>query len=220
MKASRIWAFIISLVICLSVTAPAYADASQTKVTVKKGDTVYGICQSLGLDYNICKNTIMRLNGMEKESELSSIKVGSTLIFPASSKDCAESSGKSGDDEVAFYVIPYVMEKGNWIANIYYCWGLDYEDYLDAINSLNDISDLDTIYVGKLLYLPTTKENLQNSNYTTVMEHVMKSGETAYDVCQSYGYDYYDMEDTLVKYNGGADMTKLQAGQKLLIPLM
>ena len=27
----------------LSVTAPAYADASQTKVTVKKGDTVYGI---------------------------------------------------------------------------------------------------------------------------------------------------------------------------------
>ena len=89
MKASRIWAFIISLVICLSVTAPAYADASQTKVTVKKGDTVYGICQSLGLDYNICKNTIMRLNGMEKESELSSIKVGSTLIFPASSKDCA-----------------------------------------------------------------------------------------------------------------------------------
>ena len=26
--------------------------------------------------------------------------------------------------------------------------------------------------------------------------------------------------DTLVKYNGGADMTKLQAGQKLLIPLM
>ena len=48
------------------MTAPAYADASQTKVTVKKGDTVYGICQSLGLDYNICKNTIMRLNGMEK----------------------------------------------------------------------------------------------------------------------------------------------------------
>ena len=111
MKASRIWAFIISLVICLSVTAPAYADASQTKVTVKKGDTVYGICQSLGLDYNICKNTIMRLNGMEKESELSSIKVGSTLIFPASSKDCAESGGKSGDDKVEYYVIPYVMEK-------------------------------------------------------------------------------------------------------------
>ena len=98
MKARRIWAFVISLIICLSVTAPAYADASQPKVTVKKGDTVYGICQSLGLDYNICKNTIMRLNGMEKESELSSIKVGSTLIFPASSKDCAE-SGKSGDDE-------------------------------------------------------------------------------------------------------------------------
>ena len=104
------------------MTAPAYADASQTKVTVKKGDTVYGICQSLGLDYNICKNTIMHLNGMEKESELSSIKAGSTLIFPASSKDCKESSGKSGDDKVEYYVIPYVMEKGNWIANIYYCW--------------------------------------------------------------------------------------------------
>ena len=196
------------------MTAPAYADASQTKVTVKKGDTVYGICQSLGLDYNICKNTIMRLNGMEKESELSSIKAGSTLIFPASSKDCKESSGKSGDDKVEYYVIPYVMEKGNWIANIYYCWGLDYEDYLDAIKTLNNITDLDKIY------LPTTEENLKNDNYTTVMAHVMNSGETAYDVCQSYGYDYYDMEDTLVKYNSGADMTKLQAGQKLLIPLM
>lgn len=220
MKARRIWTFVISLIICLSLTAPAYADASQTKVTVNKGDTVYGICQSLGLDYNICKNTIMRLNGMEKESELSSIKVGSTLIFPASSKDCTESGGISAEDAVEYYVIPYVMEKGNWLANIYYCWGLDYEDYLDAIKTLNNIADLDKIYVGRLLYLPTTEENLKNNNYTTVMAHVMKSGETAYDVCRSYGYDYYDVEDTLVKYNCGADLTKLQVGQKLLIPLM
>ena len=55
------------------------------------------------------------------------------------------------------------MEKGNWIANIYYCWGLDYEDYLDAIKTLNNITDLDKIYVGKLLYLPTTEENLKTT---------------------------------------------------------
>ena len=222
MKGKKFCSAAVSVLLALLMSAfmsvPAFAEVSQVSVKVKKGDTVYGICQSMGLNYNTVKNTIMTLNGMTRESELSSITAGSTLIMP-SSDTAAKKGSIVGEDKVRYYVIPYVMEKGNWIANIYYCWGLNYENYLDDIKSLNGIEDLDTIYVGKTLLLPTTAENLMSETYTTVMEHTMKTGETAYEVCKGYGLDYYEVEDKLVKYNFGADMTKLQAGQTMLIPI-
>lgn len=212
----RIFASLLIVMSLLSVSVPAYAQSvdKTVTVTVQKGDTICSICSKLDLSFKACKSTIMNLNNMKSEAELDSICAGTKLIFPAENPTV-----ETGGDQVEYYVIRYIMEKGNWLANVYYCWGLDYEDYIDDIKGLNGISNLDKIYIGSSLLLPTTAENLQNDQYTTVMGHVMGSGETAYSVCQEYGLDYYAVEEKLVKYNFGADLTKLQVGQKLLIPI-
>lgn len=126
-------------------------------------------------------------------------------------------------DKVKYYVIPYVIEKGDTIAHIYWLWGLRFENYSEDIMSLNyvdDYSDLDLLFVGSTYLLPTTEANVKTGTYTTVMSHVMQSGETVYDVCCSYGIDYFDSQKTLERYNRGADLTKVSVGQEVLIPLL
>ncbi len=123
-------------------------------------------------------------------------------------------------DKIEYYVVPYVIQKGDTLANVYWLWGLKYEDYADDIRSLNGVENLDLLYIGAIYLLPTTAPNLKTEIYTTVVSHVMQRGETAYDIITGYGVDYYENLAKLKTYNQGKDLTKIAAGHKLLIPLV
>ena len=198
----------------------AYAAGDYFTVTLKKGDTVYSLCQSYGLDYNVEKNTIMVLNGMDREGQLSQLRAGDTIKLPSGKTAAPTRNVISCNDWIEYYVIPYVIQKGDSIANVYWLWGLRFENYAEDIKSLNGVENLDLLYVGAIYLLPTTESNLKTDVYTTVMGHVMQPGETAYDVVTSYGIDYNANLPKLRSYNRGADLSKIQAGQTLLIPLV
>ena len=123
-------------------------------------------------------------------------------------------------DEVEYYVIPYVIVKGDTLADVYWRWGLKFEPYADAIRALNGVDNLDLLYVGAIYLLPTTVNNVKTDIFTKVMAHTMKKGETAYEVFTSYGIDYYENLGKLKSYNHGSDLTKISAGEKLLIPII
>ncbi len=196
----------------------AYADTGNVKLTLEKGDTVYSLCEEMGLRYNANRDLIMKLNGFRSEYQLYNIKAGDTLIMPASSYDKRD-YGLAVGDTVKYYVLPYSFNEGDSISKVYNCWGLRYEDYADDIRAINNISNLDTIYIGALLWLPTTAENLIGSNYTIVMSHIMQKGDNVHDIVTGYGLDYDNSCSALMKYNGIGDLTKVKAGQELLIPL-
>ena len=123
-------------------------------------------------------------------------------------------------DEVEYYVIPYVIEKGDMLTDVYWRWGLKFENYADDIRSLNFVDNLDLLYVGAIYLLPTSVNNVKTKEFTKVMAHTMKKGETAYEVFTSYGIDYYENLGKLKSYNHGQDLTKITAGEKLLIPII
>ena len=123
-------------------------------------------------------------------------------------------------DEVEYYVIPYVIVKGDMLTDVYWRWGLKFENYADDIRSLNFVDNLDLLYVGAIYLLPTSVNNVKTEEYTKVMAHTMKRGETAYDVFTAYGIDYYENLPKLKSYNHGNDLTKIAAGEKLLIPII
>ena len=208
---------IISSIFC-ATSASAFAANDYFTVKVKSGDTVCSICSDNYIDFEKNKHVIMALNGMVKESELDSLAAGSTIKLPTR----AASSGKSIiiDDKVKYYVIPYVIESGDYISNIYWLWGLKFENYAEDIKALNYTDNLDILWVGSTYLLPTTEANVKTGNYTTVMTHTLKSGEAAYDVFAAYGIDYEKCEETLERYNYGRDLTELAVGDELLIPLL
>ena len=206
---------IASLFVSFALNASA---ADYFTVTLKQGDTVSSVCTANGINFDKNKNIIMVLNNMNKEAELSALSAGSTIKLPTPSTMSNKSIISS--DKVKYYVIPYVIEKGDSIAHIYWLWGLRFENYQEDIKSINQVDDLDLLWVGSTYLLPTTEANVKTGTYTTVMSHLMVSGETAYDVCNAYGIDYYDKQAVLERYNFGRDLTKLAAGQELLIPLL
>ena len=123
-------------------------------------------------------------------------------------------------DEVEYYVIPYVIVKGDMLTDVYWRWGLKFENYADDIRSLNFVDNLDLLYVGAIYLLPTSVNNVKTEEFTKVMAHTMKRGETAYEVFTAYGIDYYENLPKLKSYNHGNDLTKIAAGEKLLIPII
>ena len=208
---------IISSIFC-ATAVNAYAANDYFTVKVKSGDTMSSICSNNGINFEKNKNLIMVLNGMVKEAELDKLSVGDSIKLPTK----ASGSGKSiiSEDKIKYYVIPYVIESGDYLSNIYWLWGLKFEKYAEDIKALNYTDDLDTLWVGSTYLLPTTEANVKTGNYTTVMTHTIKSGETAYDVFTTYGIDYDDNEKTLMRYNYGRNLTELTAGDELLIPLL
>jgi len=203
---------IISSLFC-AASATAFAEDDYFTVKLKYGDTVYSICSDNGINYEKNKGVILVLNDMSKEYELDNLAAGTTIKLPTK-------NGMISDDKVKYYVIPYVIESGDYISNIYWLWGLKYENYAEDIKSLNYTDNLDVLYVGSTYLLPTTESNVKTGNYTTVMSHTMKSGEAACDILDFYGIDYDDYKETLERYNYGRDLTKLSAGEELLIPLL
>ena len=207
---------VMSLFCSFSLSASAAGDYFSVKL--ESGDTVCSVCTANGINYEKNKNLIMVLNNMSKESELSAMSAGAVIKLPTH----ASMTGSSiiSNDKVKYYVIPYVIEKGDTIAHVYWLWGLRFENYQEDIKSINQVDDLDLLWVGSTYLLPTTEANVKTGTYTTVMSHLIQSGETAYEVCTAYGIDYYDMEEVLERYNYGKDLTKLAAGSELLIPLL
>ncbi|MBO5569917.1 MAG: LysM peptidoglycan-binding domain-containing protein [Clostridia bacterium] len=218
--------FHLAVCVCLvaallsGIGSAAFAASDYFTVTLQKGDTVYSLCKANGLDYEKEKNAIMVLNGMDLESQLSFLRAGDTIRLPSKVSTAPTQNVISSADKVEYYVIPYVIEKGDTIAHVYWLWGLRFENYVEDIKSLNGVENLDLLYVGAIYLLPTTAENLKTDVYTTVMSHVMQHGETAYDIITGYGVDYYKNLAKLESYNGGKDLAKISAGEKLLIPLV
>lgn len=208
--------FVLAAALMSSLSMAAYAQDYFT-VTVKAGDTACSLCKENGLDYQASKNIIMTLNNMKKESELGNLIAGNTLKLPTSG--AVSCSGISGDT-IKFYVIPYVIQSGDSIANIYWLWGLRFENYQEYIKALNYKENLDLLFVGATYLLPTTEGNCQTNTYTMVMSHIMQSGDTVENICSAYGISYKNNKDTLERYNLGKDVTKLKAGEELLIPLI
>ena len=145
--------------------------------------------------------------------------VGTTLPS-TSSLTTGQALSVPAGDSVAYYLVRYTLQSGDTIGQIYANWGLSYKTFDNQIKKLNNISSYNSIAAGKTLILPTTNPAVANSAYYTVMSHIMKSGETAYDViCSQYGMNFSANQSSILALNNTTDLSYIQAGTALYIPI-
>lgn len=246
----RLISFVLMLVMLVSLCSvmpmSASADAQVTTVTVANGDTVLGLCQKLGVDFYTYKELIMKLNGFTSESAFNKISVGSKISLPISNQAAANLAGTVGTtvatgttagaassgltvgsvsslptgDYVAFYLATYTVQKGETLSSIYSSLGASYKTYANQLVKLNNLSSVNAIREGKTLLLPTTNPSIPGASYTTVMAHVMRSGDSAYNiVCSEYGLNYNSVQTMLQALNNRTDMGSFRIGEILYIPV-
>ena len=233
---------VMSLFTGLSVSA--YADDENPQVveyTLKSGDYVLKLCGIQGINYFTCKDAIIKLNGLKSENDFRFLAVGRVIKLPATdaaalaiissgSTGSTGSTGSSGatagtvsaakgSDTVAYYLIPYTIQRGETVAGICNALGISFSNYADQIMKLNNISSWNKVAAGKTLLLPSPKAPAVGTTCYQVVAHKIGSGETAYNMAASYGVDYGQNTKLLQALNNTSNLAKVKAGSTFYIPV-
>ena len=232
---------VMSLFTGLSVSA--YADDENPQVveyTLKAGDYVLKLCQAQGINYFTCKDAIIKLNGLKSENDFRFLAVGRVIKLPATDAAALSiiasgstgtgstgSTGTSagtvsaakGSDTVAYYLIPYTIQRGETVAGICNSLGISFTNYADQIMRLNNISSWNKVAAGKTLLLPSPKAPAVGTTCYQVVAHKIGSGETAYNMAASYGVDYGQNTKLLQALNNTSNLAKVKAGSTFYIPV-
>ena len=231
---------VMSLFTGLSVSA--YADDENPQVveyTLKAGDYVLKLCQAQGINYFTCRDAIIKLNGLKSENDFRFLAVGRVIKLPATdaaalniiaSGSTGTGTGSTGtttgtvstakgSDSVAYYLIPYTIQRGETVPGICNSLGISFTNYADQIMKLNNISSWNKVAAGKTLLLPSPKAPAVGTTCYQVVAHKIGSGETAYNMAASYGVDYGQNTKLLQALNNTSNLAKVKAGSTFYIPV-
>lgn len=198
------------------------------KYTVKTGDTLFSICQSLKLTYSTCQDAIISLNEWSGGKDLTMIYEGQTIIFPVNDSAAKEISAtiakaadmninvsKNSQDNFEFYLVEYTLSAGESIKAAVTQLGIEYTDDIAAkVKAVNGISDLSKVQAGRKYLLPSaTADNVKYAIYS----HQVVSGDTAANLCASMGAEYAKVTDMLAALNTRASFPAIKKGAEVLL---
>lgn len=220
--------------VCVASTlisgAAVSAFAEDIKYTLKSGDTVLAVCQSLGIDFYKNQAWITKKNNIKDYSRL---KVGQTIILPGKGSAAETppsitggtaadgSKGDAvlkGDDFISGYLITHTMASGETVGGVCAALGIDFSSNSNMIMKLNNISSWNKVPAGKVLQLPSTKAPSSGS-CIKIVAHKIVSGDTAYAICNSYGISYDSSLAMMKVLNNKDDFAAIKAGQLLYLPV-
>lgn len=205
----------------------AYADGTQ-EYTLKAGDTVFTVCQKLGVDFYANQNWIMETNHITSWTNL---KSGMKLTLPAAGTvggvavntaaagtTAAAASTLSTGDTVSYYLVEHVMQSGETVYSVCNQLGINFNANSDRIKEMNGINNYNNVKVGTTVKLPATSVPASGT-YTQIVAHKVVAGDTVGALCRSYGIDYASNADTIKALSGLENLGAIKAGQTLYLPV-
>lgn len=224
---------VASLFSGMSLSAFA-ADGDTIEYTMQDGDNVWNICRSYGLNYNTCKPAIMALNGFTSEASFGSIPVGKVIKLPASNL-VAQSIATNGTtvtttnttttqisangNTVAYWLIPYTMQRGETVYSVCNALGISYNTYADQIQKLNGLQSTAWVKAGQTLLMPSPTKPAVGVSCYEVQAHKVTAGETVFSICNSTGVSYTGNVKLLQGMNNSNNLNYIAAGSTFYVPV-
>ncbi len=237
------------LILCLvtalfsgfSVTASA--DNETIQHTLQRGETVIGVCKTLGVDFYANYKWITETN---KITNYGNLKPGMVLTLPKpgtrpSLNPAAKPSEKPstpapnpggnvtpgnstglkllGQDFVSSYLITHIMQRGETVSGVCNSLGINFTANSAAIQKINNIQNYNKIYVGRAILLPSVSAPASGS-CIAVVAHKVVSGDAMYNICNSYGIDYSSNLKMMQSLNNRNDnLANIKVGQIIYLPV-
>lgn len=241
----RLISILLTLLMVMSMftgmSVSAYADDGTEELyvdyTLAQGDYVLRICQKLGINYYTCKEAIMALNNITSENGFRYLSVGEVVKIPVSDAAAIAimNGGKpsgtgtttggtatgtvSSGATIAYYLIPYTMQRGETVLGVCNSLGISFANYADQIMKLNGISSWSKVGAGTTLLLPATKTPAVGTTCYAVVAHKVASGDTAYNLCQKYGVSYGGSTKLLQALNNTDNLAAIKVGKNFYMPV-
>ncbi len=228
----------------LGLLAPADGTVAAYMVpyVVKAGETIYGICQANGIDFNRYVNLIMQASGITYATNL---RAGDIIFLPSATA----SSGSMS-------IVTHVVKAGETVYGICQALGLNYNASINMIKSLNPGKNLSAIHAGDVLFFPKgsgttvisgggtggsgggsgdgggytpalpdppiTQENLKATEgfMFGLKKYTVVADDTIYDLLKPYGFsgkyfNYY--VGVMLAANKRGTFSNLKAGEEILL---
>ena len=210
--------------------------------TLAPGETPASLCQSYGVDYNARYNMLSALN-----SNVTTFMAGQLFILPlyidptgtaptppaptatpvptatpAPGTTPAPTAtpapvGPAGDT-VAYYLAQHVLQAGETVSGVCAAMGVDFDNQSAFIQTINEIQSYNYMLPGKVLLLPV-KAQPTSGSYYKIMAHVVKAGDTVYNLCVSYGLNYFTYESLIQRLNGRTNLATYYPGNTVYLPV-
>ena len=201
-----------ALVSALSGTA--FAEGDVVSVTVASGDSIFGICQKLGVDFYTYKSIIKTLNGFTTDAQLDKIAVGRVLYLPASNERAAyltQSFAATGTGTTTGTVTPGTTvgssgaaSQPNWRDQVYPSYW----------NTITTPAGTGTGSAGSSVALAAG-----DTVKYYIVRRTIQSGETLTGIYNAMGLNYNTFSSQILKLNKLSNLNKIRAGQSLLLPV-
>lgn len=224
------------------MSVSAYADDAidskyYKEYTLVSGDYVLRICQRNGINYYTCKEAIMALNNITSENGFRYLGVGETVRIPVSdaaavaimtgaavgstgSTGSSTTTGTSGVDSVAYYLMPYTMQRGETVLGVCNSLGINFTKNEDLIQSVNGIKAWTGVKAGDTVLLPSSKTPAVGTTCYAVTAHKIASGETTYNICQNKGINYNSNAKLMQALNPKTNFSNIKAGATMYLPIV
>lgn len=250
MKKKLVCFLLVVVMVTALIPVSAFAEPAVAIYTLTGNTTVADLCKAHGVDYNQYKVLIMALNSVSNENAFASMGVGSRVVIPISAAAAATLSGISGagiisapaggnaatggsaasaagtatkllaGDSVSCYVLSYTIKSGDTIIGLYKSRDLNYKTYATLIERLNKNVNFNKLRVGQTLLLPVNSVTTGDTVVYTIMSHVMKSGDTVYNVINNgYGMNYKANTELLQTINNKENLASFKVGEALHIAI-
>ena len=95
---------------------------------------------------------------------------------------------------------------------------MDFNANADKIKKLSGISNYYHVPAGQMLVIPSTSVP-QGYNYTEIVAHKVKGGETAAIICGIYKLDFSKVEKQLKALNNTDNLSRISVGQTFYLPV-
>lgn len=247
MKRKLISFLLVVLIVATMIPISAFAEPAVAIYTLNGSITVSALCQAHGVDYNKYKVLIMALNSVSNENEFAAMGPGSRVVVPVNEAAAATLAGISGagiisgsvnnaagstaktegvatklvaGDTVSCYVLSYTIQAGDTIIGLYKSRNLNYKTYATLIERLNKNVNFNKLRVGQTLLLPVDAVTTGDTVVYTIMSHVMKSGDTVYNIINNgYGMNYKANTQLLQTINNKENLASFKVGEALHIAI-
>ncbi len=211
-----------------STIVPVVPAEKVLQYTVKKGDTIFSICKAHKLNYSESRKAIKELNNWTSDTQLAKIYEGQVIYLPVSdvvSEEITTVYSKASDaginistaagDKLEYYLVSYKMSSGETVKSVCGYLGWKYTDEsAEMIRAINGLSKLTDVQAGRSYLFPSGSPD---GAVYGVYSHAVISGDTAGNLCSSYGVNYAEVSTILQGLNPKQNLSAIQRGTKILL---
>lgn len=109
---------------------------------MQPGETVYAVCNGLGIDFSSNSDRIMKINDIKSYNK---IAAGRSILLP---------STKAPVSGACVKIVAHKIVSGDTTYGICSSYGISYDGNLKLLQALNNKENMAAIKAGQLLYLP------------------------------------------------------------------